>query len=203
MSKPIVSVLMPVHNVESTICECLESILAQTVSNFEMVVVDDGSSDSSRIILEDYATHEKRIKLICTEQQGIVKALNLGLKNCNGNYIARMDGDDVMHPQRLEQQIEFLKQDPSLDLIGCLVEGIPQTTNYQQWSNSLTTNQAIREEIFVESPIMHPTFFAKHELFEKIGGYCAHPWAEDYDFLLRAYQFNIQFGKVQEYLVII
>ncbi len=201
MNKTVVSILMPVHNVASTIHECIESIIQQTVSHFELIVVDDGSSDSSKTLLEDYARSDKRIKLISTPQQGIVKALNLGLQHCNGNYIARMDGDDVMHPQRLEKQVEFLEQHPELGLIGSLVQGIPQTTQYQQWSNSLVTNESIREEIFVESPIMHPTFFAKHELFEQLGGYCAHPWAEDYDFLLRAYQLDVRFGKVNDFLV--
>ena len=201
MEKPQISLLMPIHNNEATLSDCLESILAQTYPNFELVVIDDGSTDPSKMILEEYAGKDKRVNLLCHAHQGIVAALNLGLSQCQGKYIARMDGDDRMHSQRLEKQLQFMEKQAEVGLIGCLVEGIPTTTAYQQWSNSLITNEAIKEEIFVESPIMHPTFFGKREIFEKLEGYRHHPWAEDYDFLLRAYQQQIRFGKVDQFLV--
>ena len=201
MDKPIISILMPIHNNESSLAECLKSIFCQTLSDFELVVVNDGSTDNSRQVLANHARQDKRIKLIYQSHQGIVEALNRGLQNCEGHYIARMDGDDWMHPQRLQKQLQFLSEHEELGLIGSLVEGIPTTTDYQKWSNALITDEAIRGEIFVESPIMHPTFFAKRLLFEQLGGYRPNPWAEDYDFLLRAYQQNVRFGKVNEYLV--
>ncbi len=201
MEKPIISIVMPIYNDEATLSECIESTLAQTLHTFELVIIDDGSTDQSKTILENYAAKEKRIKLLRHAHQGIVPSLNLGLRHCQGAYIARMDGDDLMHPQRLEKQILFMEKHPDLGLIGSWVAGIPQMTAYQEWSNSLVTDEAIKAEIFVESPIMHPTFFGKHEIFETLKGYRENPWAEDYDFLLRAYQHQIRFGKVAEFLV--
>ncbi|MBF0279962.1 MAG: glycosyltransferase [SAR324 cluster bacterium] len=201
MENPEISVLMPIYNDEKTLNDCIESILAQTFRNFELVVLDDGSTDSSKTILENFALKEKRIKLFRNPHQGIVESLNAGLKHCRGRYIARMDGDDLMHRQRLEKQLFFLNQHPETALVGSLVQGIPEMTNYQKWSNSLISDKAIKDEIFVESPIMHPTFFARRALFEVLKGYRQNPWAEDYDFLLRAYQHQAGFGKVPEFLV--
>ena len=192
---------MPVHNNESSLAECLESIGRQTMNDFELVIVDDGSTDNSRKILTHHAGQDKRIKLIRQPRRGIVQALNRGLQDCKGRYIARMDGDDWMHPHRLQRQLQFFEEHRGLDLIGSLVEGLPTTTDYQKWSNALVTDEEIKEEIFIESPIMHPTFFANRILFDRLRGYRQNPWPEDYDFILRAYQQNLRFAKVDEALV--
>ena len=199
--KPTISILMPVHNNESSLAECLESIRRQTINDFELVIVDDGSTDNSENMLAHHAGQDKRIKLIRQSRKGIVEALNRGLQDCEGRYIARMDGDDWMHPHRLQRQLQFFEEHRGLDLIGSRVEGLPTTTDYQKWSNALITDEEIKEEMFVESPIMHPTFFAKRMLFDQLGGYRQNPWAEDYDFILRAYQQNLRFAKVDEVLV--
>lgn len=201
MDLPLISILMPIYNDETVVGHCLESIHKQSFSNFEVIVVDDGSTDQSKEMLAEFARSDSRIRIFGQTHKGIVDSLNFGLSHCRGKYIARMDGDDWMDPQRLEKQLEFIEKHKDLGLIGSLVEGIPQTTPYQQWSNSLVTHEAIENELFVESPIMHPTFFGRREVFEALEGYRAHPWAEDYDFLLRASQQKIRFGKVAEYLV--
>lgn len=199
---------MPVRNDAGFLPECLASIKVQNLSNYELVAVDDGSEDCSRKVLEKAARQDPRIRIIHTPQRGIVSALNTGLSACRGRYIARMDADDRMRPQRLELQLAFLTNNPGIDFCGCRVE--PFTTEgtvsenvrkYHCWSNSLLTDEEIRRERFVESPIMHPTFFASKKLFQQIGGYRDNPWPEDYDLLLRASQIGIVFGKCAETLV--
>ena len=169
MKKPIVSVLLPVFNAQATLETCLDSIVRQTLNDFEAIVVNDGSTDETLKVIEHFQGLDDRIKVFSTPNRGIIKALNYGLEHCTGVYIARMDGDDIMHPNRLKAQLNFFLQHPEIDLLGCLVEGIPETTMYQKWSNSLKTNLEITSQIFVESPIMHPTFFARSDFFHNLG----------------------------------
>ncbi len=204
----LVSVLMPVFNGEATLPACLESILSQIYPEFELIVVDDGSRDGSAALLGSYARKDARIKLLLETHGGIVAALNRGLEACSGSYIARMDADDVMHPERLGKQLRFLQERPGLALIGALIEpfrlnGTPSSgaVNYHAWLNSLQSDEEIRRDMFVDLPIAHPTFFGEKDLFARLGGYRDAPWAEDYDFFFRARVAGAGFGKVPELLV--
>ena len=104
---PTVTVLMPYYNAEATLVECLNSILRQTVATFELLVVDDGSSDGSRQIILAKQSQDKRIRLLSPGRVGLVKALNLGLAAAQTPLVARMDADDIMEPTRLEKQMAF------------------------------------------------------------------------------------------------
>ena len=208
MKEPLVSVLIPVYNCADTLEDCLKSIVQQSLLHFEAIIVNDGSTDKTSAILNEYASHDVRLKIIQTPNQGIVPALNLGLEQCVGKYIARMDGDDIMLPKRLETQLEFMEANPYIDISGCLVDifvsegDLPSSSlRYQQWSNSLISEQAILSEIFVESPLMHPTFFAKRSIFSLLEGYRDYPWAEDYDLLLRAWSSGKRLGKIPQILL--
>jgi len=205
---PVISVLLPVFNGEATLARCLDSMLAQSYQNFELVTVDDGSSDGSLAIAKAYSRRDPRMRVLHRPHQGIVSALNAGLASCQGRFVARMDADDVAMPDRLGLQLEYMADHPSCDLVGALAEPFSETgslgegvTRYHHWMNALVTPEAIRANLFVESPIPHPTFMARRELYERLGGYQDPPWPEDYDFLLRAAEAGAAFGKVPRVLV--
>jgi glycosyltransferase involved in cell wall biosynthesis len=115
---PTISVLMPVYNAEGYLREAVESILNQTLPDFEFVIVDDGSTDKSLAILQEYAAQEARIVLISRANTGAAGALNDGLAMCRGEFIARMDADDVAFPERFERQVAFLKSHPQVVAVG-------------------------------------------------------------------------------------
>lgn len=205
----LISVLLPLYNAEAYLEQCLESILNQTYAHFEVIAVNDGSTDSSAAILSRYSQTDTRIKpLHLPENKGIVAALNAGTAHCRGKWIARMDADDLMHPQRLEKQLIALQSNPGIDILGCRIklfryegELSPGQIRYRDWSNGLLTDAEIKSNMFAESPIMHPTFFLRLETFKHLGGYLENPWAEDYDILLRAYVKGMRFGKLPDILV--
>ncbi len=204
-----ISILMPVRNDATMLRNCLADIENQSMTDYELVVVDDGSTDETPDLLIKASQRDSRIQMIRTEPHGIVSALNTGLTECKGQYIARMDVDDRMHKTRLQKQLEFMKNNPELELIGCRVEGftdkgpLPDSgVQYQSWSNALISHEQIECDLFAESPIVHPTFFATRELLNKIGGYSENPWAEDYDAIMRAYGRGAKLGKHPEKLVL-
>ena len=207
--KDFISVLLPLYNAQDTLEACLQSIFQQQGVSLEILAVDDGSTDSSPKILQDFAALDSRLRIITLpKNQGIVAALNAGLAACRGTWVARMDADDRMHPQRLYLQWDYLRRNTQIDLLGAQIKLFQQEgtlrsgqIRYQDWSNSLCEDTAIKREIFAESPIMHPTFFASKDFFERMGGYQDNAWAEDYDFLLRAYLSEATFAKLPQVLV--
>jgi glycosyltransferase involved in cell wall biosynthesis len=204
---PAVSVLMPCYDAESTLVEALNSLKAQTISDYEFIAVDDGSTDATPKILATWAEADARVRLHTQPHQGILAALNAGLTLCRAPYIARMDTDDRAYPQRLRHQVTYLDENPDVALVSCQVVGYPADQVregfqlYMAWQNSLITNEDIRKEIFVESPFAHPTVTLRREWIERVGGYQEHGWAEDYDLWLRLYLAGAQFAKLPEVLL--
>jgi glycosyltransferase involved in cell wall biosynthesis len=204
---PKVSVLMPCFNVAETLNETLESIQAQKYRDFEVVAVDDGSEDNTPEILAQWAQKDDRFKPLYVEHGGIIPALNAGLEACRGEYVARMDADDLMHSQRLGNQATCLDDRPEVTLVSSLVEGFPKRQLregfriYIEWLNKLISHEDICREIFVESPICHPTVMVRKEALVDLGGYEERGWPEDYDLWLRMYLAGHQFAKLPEVLV--
>jgi glycosyltransferase involved in cell wall biosynthesis len=205
--KPAVSILMPCFNAASTLDEALESMAAQSFPDFEIIAVDDGSSDETPILLEQWASKDRRIVVLRQSHSGIIQALNMGLSACRSNYIARMDADDLSHPERLEKQVELLDTNPEIAVVGCLVRGFPSDDVregfliYIEWLNSLIEDKDIRREIFIESPLAHPSVMFRKDQLVKVGGYQEHGWPEDYDLFLRLYLNDVKFTKVPEVLL--
>ncbi len=187
---PRVSVLLPYRDAAATLAAALDSIAAQTLTDWECLLVDDGSRDASPTIAAAYAARDPRVRLLCAGG-GLVEALNRGLAAARAPLIARMDADDVALPERLARQVALLDADPRLTVAGCLVECFPaaQVTDgmqrYVAWLNALVEPAAIRDALFVESPIAHPSAIMRRDAVRAVGGYHAVDGPEDYDLWLR------------------
>ena len=206
MKTPRVSVLLPVFNAAATLTETLASIQAQSWENFEVVGIDDGSEDESGDMLLEWSRRDGRFRALLADHGGIVAAPNRGLPWCRGEYVARMDADDRMHPERLEKQLAWLEADRSLSVVSCLVEIFPRAATgegmlvYEAWLNGLVDSAAIEREFFIESPIAHPSAMMRREELVALGGYQDRGWPEDYDLWLRYRAAGRRFAKVPEVL---
>lgn len=190
---------MPAYNAAGTIGAALQSILGQTLRELEVVVVDDGSTDGTAGVVE--AVRDPRVRLVRLPHEGLVPALNAGVASARADWIARMDADDLAHPERLAKQLELTA---TCDVIGCGVRIIGAGEGYAlyaDWLNGLTDHDAIMRERFIESPLAHPTVLMRRALFEKAGGYRDMGWAEDYDLWLRFAALGARFGKTHEVLL--
>ena len=123
---PLISVIMPVFNAARYLSKAVDSVLAQTLGDFEFIIIDDGSTDASETILRKYAEQDSRIRLTRRPNTGYVVALNEGLAQACGEFIARMDADDVCLPKRFERQAQFLREHPDVVLVGGRVEIIDE-----------------------------------------------------------------------------
>ena len=200
---PQVSVLMTAWNAAATVEESVASILAQSFADFELVLVDDGSTDGTPAMLRVCAAGDRRIRVITIPHGGIVSALNAGVAACFGELVARMDADDVAHPDRLRRQIDFFREHPDVSICSSLVEIFPAENvgpgmrRYETWVNGLTSHDDMMRELFVESPLPHPTVMMRRALC----AYEDHGWPEDYDLWLRCHEAGLRFGKVPEVLL--
>ncbi len=205
--EPRVSILLPVYNAADFLNEALESIAVQSMVSFEVIAVDDGSTDGSLEILNDWAKRDSRFKPISSEHHGIVEAPNLGLQFCRGYYVARMDADDCMHVDRLRKQVAVLDDFPDVSVVTCLVEMFSHEGRvgegmkiYEKWLNGLVTHSDIYRERFIESPIANPTAMMRRHELNSFDGYHDRGWPEDYDLWLRYAQAGKRFEKIKETL---
>ncbi len=202
-----VSVLMPCYNAERTLPETIRSLQEQTLTDFSVVALDDGSADGTQRLLESWARTDGRVTVIHQIHAGIVAALQRGLAACRTPYVARMDADDIADPERLARQKEFLDRHPEVAVVSCQVAGFPDSQVrkgfriYLSWLNNLTTDAEIRKEIFVESPLPHPSVMFRKDWVLRVGGYQDHGWPEDYDLWLRLYLAGAHFSKIPEVLL--
>ena len=205
-SKPQISVILPCYNAAETLEETLESLVAQIFTNFEVLAVDDGSTDSTGSILDRWAKSDSRFKSISQPHAGVISASNVGMLASVSPYIARLDADDLARPQRLEKQYDFLEENPEIAVVSSLVKAFPEEDVgggfqvYIDWLNSLTTDADIKREIFVESPLPNPSVMFRREWLLKMGGYQERGFPEDYDLYLRMYLAGAKFAKVNEVL---
>lgn len=207
---PRISVLLPVYNAAATVRRAVASLSAQSFADFEIVAVDDGSTDGSLGRLRALAEEEPRLRVLALPANGgIVAALSAGVAEAGAPLIARMDADDVAHPRRFEAQLALLEADPGLALVATRARHAPAgepaasegLARYVEWQNALLSPEAIALARFVESPVIHPTILARREAFERWGGYAAGPFPEDYDLWLRWLGAGARFAKVPEALL--
>lgn len=205
---PAVSVVLPAYRAEATLGAAIASILAQSDPDFELVVIDDGSDDGTGLIAQACAALDPRVRVLSfPANRGIVAALNAGLAAARAPLVARMDADDLAHPQRLTKQRAFLAAHPEVGLVGCLVAhaGLAGDTRgyalYVDWLNRLVDPAAIALSAFVESPFAHPSVMFRRALVAAHGGYRAGPFPEDYELWLRWLAAGVRMAKVPEVLL--
>lgn len=183
---PAVSVLMPVYNGERFLAEAIDSILGQTFTDFEFVIVDDGSTDASPAILADYASRDPRIRVLTQANAGIVAALNRGLAECRAPLVARMDADDISLPTRLERQVAFLGGHPAVAVVGTAFQLVSDTGGAGPVVRHATGHAAIVRGLRRGNCLAHPTVMMRRDPIQAVGGYrefLRH--AEDYDLWTR------------------
>ena len=206
---PEVTVLMPVRDAALWLDEALASLYRQSLQDYEIVAVDDGSLDESGAILAAHARSDDRLRVVSTgcERRGLVSALNVGLAVARGRYVARMDADDVAMPKRLEHQLEALERDVGLAAVSCRVEGFPAGSvgegmqRYLDWQNALGTPEEIRRDRFVESPVVAPSLMLRTSFLRStLDGWRDRGWPEDWDLVLRASEAGGKIARVPHVL---
>jgi len=199
-----ISVLLAVYNVEAYVAEALESIQSQTFSDIEIVVVDDGSTDGTLRIVEQMALLDPRIKIVRVRRNlGLSYALNLGLGFCYAPFIARIDGDDIALPTRLEKQLRFLEKNSDIAIVGCacsLIDQFGSPIPGVGISFKPVTQEAITKTMLLSTPCCH-VWLARRETYAALSNYREMPLAEDHDFLLRAVSAGFQLGNLPEALM--
>jgi glycosyltransferase involved in cell wall biosynthesis len=179
---------MPLYNTERHLAESLDSVLAQTFGDFEIVAVDDGSTDGTLKILRQYESRDPRVRVLTRPNTGIVGALNDGLAMAKADLIARMDGDDICEPNRFQKQIEYLAAHPECVLVGSQVmlvdpEGAPICPHLQ---TRYTHEEIDHDHLNRGWPMVHPAVMMRREAVERVGGYREkYKWLEDHDLFLR------------------
>lgn len=203
MGTPLISVVMPVYNAERYLREAVDSILAQTLSDFELIAIDDGSKDGSKAILETYAARDRRVRVISRPNTGIVGALNDGLAVAQGEFIARMDGDDWVTPDRFAKQVAFLREHPDCVCVGSYFNYMDASGALIKWNPRDTDHVAIEQLLLTGNGggLIHPVIMARREAVEKAGRYRAEAqWVEDLDLYLRLAQIG-KLSNVPEVLL--
>jgi glycosyltransferase involved in cell wall biosynthesis len=205
-TQPAVSVVLPFRDAAATLAEAVESIRAQTLSDFECLLIDNGSRDDSLGIARALAGDDSRFRIIGASGN-LVDALNAGIEAARAPWIARMDADDICRPRRLERQLALLNADPTLTIASSLVECFPASElrdgmrRYEAWLNSVRDAEEIRNALFVESPLPHPSVVVARAALLTIGGYADSDGPEDYDLWMRLLLAGHRAAKVPEALL--
>jgi glycosyltransferase involved in cell wall biosynthesis len=187
--------------------QALDSLRHQSMQDFEVLVVNDGSSDSTPQILQQQARRDGRLRILTQPPRGIVAALQLAACEARGSYLARMDADDISLPRRLERQVAWLDQRPELAAVSCLVRTLSDAPlqdgwkRYIRWLNARRTWPSIARDLFVESPLPHPSVVIRRSALEQVGGYRQFDGPEDYDLWLRLVGAGWRLAKVPTVLL--
>ena len=193
MGNPLVSIVMPVKNTSQFLKECLDSILNQTYVKWELLAVDDESTDDSFKILIEYSEKDKRIKVFQNNGNGIIDALRLAYSKTSGNLITRMDSDDIM----TQNKLTILSRNLLANGKGSIAVGLVQYfsekelgdgfKNYENWLNNLTIKGTNFEDIYKECVIPSPCWMVYREDLEKSNAFKPNTYPEDYDLTFRFY----------------
>lgn len=207
MSGPAVSVLLPFLNAEGTLDAAIASIASQTCKHWELLLIDNASTDEGALIAERWTARDQRTRLLQEPRVGIAHALNTGLKHAQGRYIARMDADDISHPERLAKQLAHLDAHPTIDVLGTrtrFVSTVPHSEGmaaFVDWQNRIIDPRQHYIKRFVDAPVAHPTVLFRTELVDRHGGYDTGPLPEDHELWLRWMDAGVRFAKLPEVLL--
>ena len=204
MNSPTVSVVLPVFNCEKYIGAAIESIVTQTYRDFELVIVNDGSTDNTESIVRKFS--DPRIIYQKNEKNsGLIYTLNKAIETSKGKYIARMDSDDISLPDRLQQQCEFLEQHPDVGIVATTIINIDDNDRQLgawELDRKTVSHSTIRKAMLRENCISHPSVMGKAELFHRFPYQEQQKNVEDYDLWLRLLANNIQFAKIANPLLL-
>ncbi len=199
VDRPLISVVLPVYNGKLHLEEAIESILAQSFTNFELILIDDGSTDTSQKILREFELRDRRVRVITQENKGLATTLNEAIKNSYGMFVARMDQDDIALPNRLERQLEWLEK-TGADICGSWVRFFG-AGGRRVWK-CYQTDQAIKIDMLFRSPLAHPAVLMRADVAKN---FCYRPEfdkAEDYDLWVRFAQAGLKMTNIPEVLLL-
>ena len=203
----MITVLLPFRNAASTLDAAIASIAAQSLAEWRLLLIDNASSDASTTIALRWSARDPRIELLREPCIGIAHALNSGLSHARCEYIARMDADDIAHPQRLAKQMVFLEGHPEIGVLGTRtrfetsVEKRSGMAWLVNWQNTILTPQEHYVRRFVDAPLAHPTVMLRRELVGRHGAYSTDPLPEDHELWLRWMHAGVRFAKLPEELL--
>jgi len=202
---PAVSVLLPYRDAGETIEAAIDTVLSQRRPSLELICIDDGSEDGGADEVARLAARHRALVTLRSGGTGIVGALSLGLAQARAPLVARMDGDDLCLPDRFARQEELLARDPRLGAVGTQVEAFPVAgaglRRYIDWQNGVLGPEAHSTQLFIESPLCHPSVMLRRSALEAVGGWRDVPWPEDYDLWLRLDAAGFALDKVPEVLL--
>lgn len=183
---PLISIGIPFYNAEKYLKFAIQSVIAQSYQNWELILVDDGSSDNSLEIAQDFALKDARIRVICDgKNRKLPYRLNQLIIESKGDFIARMDADDIMHPERLEKQFKFLEKNKNFDLVSSGIISIDDSNNIKGYRcvEALYTDFSMMKR---NHPIAHPTVFARKNWYLRNQYNVNFPRSEDFELWCRA-----------------
>ena len=202
-SLPKISIVMAAYNEERDIEKALDSILAQTFTDWELIIIDDGSTDATAPIIQGYADKDSRIKLVCNETNLELSAsLNKGIGLAQSDLIARADADDINLPERLSKQYEYMQAHPEIDVLGTAAYLLDEAGDRVNTYSHPLTHAELKALPFLKIEFFHPSVMIRKRFFETTGLYNpAYPNAEDKEMWLRGLQAGCRYANLQEPLI--
>ena len=203
MNVPSVSVILPAYNCEKYIARAIESVLYQTFTDFELIIINDGSTDRTEEIIKSFSD-PRILYQINNPNQGLVFTLNKGIEIAKGKYIARMDGDDIAFRERFEKQLNYLDKNGNVDLVATVVALIDENDHpCGTWESDERniSEKDIRNQLPKDNCIAHPTVMGKMEIFRKYKYNPTQSQSEDYDLWLRMISDGVIIHKLPEPLL--
>lgn len=202
-----VEILVPFRNAGTALHTAVESIAQQSFTEWRLVLVNNNSQEEDVRIAQQWCERDPRIALVHEPRTGIAHALNTGLAHCTAPLIARMDADDIAHPDRIARQVEYLAAHPEIGVLGTrtrfetTVEKSSGMAWFVNWQNNILTPHEHYVKRFVDAPLAHPTVMFRRELVEHCGGYDTGPLPEDHELWLRWLHQGVHFAKLPEELL--
>src|SRR6478752_4840840 len=204
MNVPAVSVILPAYNCEKYIAKAIESVLHQTFTDLELIIVNDGSTDRTEEIIRSFSD-PRILYQVNNTNKGLVFTLNKGIDIANGSYIARMDGDDICHPERLAKQKIFLDQNDEITIIASTIDFIneqEEKTSIWELDRQTITPEQIKKAMLKQNCIAHPTVMIRSEVLKKMKYKEYQKNIEDYDLWLRMLNRGYKIAKLNEPLLL-
>jgi glycosyltransferase involved in cell wall biosynthesis len=202
VNKRGVSILLPFRNAADTLDAAINSIAQRTFRDWELILIDNASTDSSGAIAREWSLSDPRIRVIDEARVGIAEALNTGLKHATAPLIARMDADDIAHPERLAQQVAYMDEHPEIGVLGTRTSFFSTVNEHRgmqafvEWQNAILSPHEHYTKRFVDAPLAHPSVMFRRELVARHGGYSTEPLPEDHELWMRWMDAGVRFAKL-------